>query len=101
MLLRDLVITVSETMRQEIVSFPSAQVSTAYNDVDQSGFQTSPERMVDTRCKDALPESFILSAGHLETHKNYPKLIEATARIRGRGREHQFRHPCRPSGAAL
>ncbi len=69
MLLRDLVITVSQTMRQEIVAFALAQVSTEYNGVDQSVFQTSSERMVETRCKDALPESFILSVGHLETRK--------------------------------
>lgn len=82
------VITVSETMRQEILAFhPSARVSTVYNGIDPTALETCLAKMLETRRKFSLPENFILSVGHLEARKNYPTLIDAVGKLRTEGRD--------------
>ena len=80
------VITVSETMKQEILGFyPKASISVIYNGLDATAFATVTEAQLDAvRRKYRLPEDFILAVGHLEPRKNYLCLIEAIARLRDR-----------------
>ncbi len=79
----DHVITVSETMKQEIQSFfPRASVSVIYNGLDAAEFTNISEVDLQAfRIKFALPENFILAVGHLEKRKNYLHLIDAMARL--------------------
>ena len=84
----DRVITVSQTMRQEILTFaPRAAVSVVYNGIDVDAFErvTEQEREA-VRQKFSLPGEFVLAVGHLERRKNYPRLIEAIGLLRDRGR---------------
>jgi glycosyltransferase involved in cell wall biosynthesis len=84
----DHVITVSETMKVEILDFyPGVPISVIYNGLDARAFDSVTESdLLATRQKFALPEEFILAVGHIERRKNYPRLIEAIARLRDRGR---------------
>ncbi len=83
----DHVITVSETMKQEILGFfPKASISVIYNGLDITEFANVTEANLQTvRLKYGLPENFILAVGHLERRKNYLRLIDAMARLRDRG----------------
>lgn len=83
----DHVITVSETMKQEILGFfPRVSISVIYNGLDAAEFATLTEANLQAfRRKHRLPENFILAVGHLERRKNYLRLIDAMARLRDRG----------------
>jgi len=83
----DCVITVSETMKQEILGFfPDASISVIYNGLDLTGFaKVTKSDLQAVRCKYGLPENFVLAVGHLERRKNYLRLIDAMARLRDRG----------------
>lgn len=83
----DRVITVSHTMRREILAFaPDAAVSVVHNGLDPSAFDTVTEdQRRAVREKHRLPEDFVLAVGHLERRKNYLRLIAAAARLRDRG----------------
>ena len=73
------VITVSETMRQELLAIaPSSAVESVYNGVDPSLFE-APGDIEEVRKRLDLPQRFLLAVGHLETRKNYARLIEAFA----------------------
>lgn len=84
----DHVITVSESMRREILKFsPGVQASVVYNgiaieDYAAIGFQ----RLADVKEKFDLPNGFLLSIGHFEKRKNYSRLIEALALLNRQGR---------------
>jgi glycosyltransferase involved in cell wall biosynthesis len=83
----DQVITVSETMRAEIMAFyPDARVSVVYNGLNPELFSavTAPD-IHDVRRKFGLPSQFILAVGHFERRKNYLRLIDAIALLRDRG----------------
>lgn len=69
----DLVVTVSETMRQELLSIePTALIATIHNGIDPAPFQqASPDP--------EYPSHFLLAVGHFEPRKNYPALIAAMA----------------------
>ncbi|MEF2072047.1 glycosyltransferase family 4 protein [Consotaella aegiceratis] len=84
----DRIITVSQTMRQEILNFqPRAEVSVVYNGLEAQAFELSTEdEQSAVRCKFGLPSEFVLAVGHLERRKNYLRLIEAIALLRDRGR---------------
>jgi glycosyltransferase involved in cell wall biosynthesis len=82
----DHVITVSESMRKEILAFDArAKVTVVYNGLDAASF-----RLIDEAQKNAviakfgLPDQFILAVGHFERRKNYGALIEAMARLKSR-----------------
>lgn len=85
----DCVITVSEAMRQEILTFePRARVSVVYNGLDPAPVrEVTSDQMEAVRRKFALPAEFVLAVGHFEARKNYVRLVEAIARLRGTGRE--------------
>ena len=84
----DHVITVSEAMRDEILSlYPGVPISVIYNGLDAHNYDEILENnMTEVRQKYALPEEFILAVGHFEKRKNYLRLVEAIARLRDRGR---------------
>ncbi|MBI1920099.1 MAG: glycosyltransferase family 4 protein [Geobacter sp.] len=84
----DHVVTVSETMKKEILSFYSGvPISVIYNGLDVREFDGIPEtELLAARRKFALPEEFILAVGHFERRKNYLSLIDAIALLRDRGR---------------
>jgi glycosyltransferase involved in cell wall biosynthesis len=84
----DRVITVSESMKEEILGFfPGTPISVIYNGLDAVGFDDIPEAdLAAARRKFALPGEFVLAVGHLEKRKNYLRLVDAIARLRDMGR---------------
>lgn len=84
----DHVITVSESMKKEILSFyPDVAISAIYNGLDVGEFdRVSAADLSEFRRKFELPEGFVLAVGHFESRKNYPRLIDAIALLRDRGR---------------
>lgn len=84
----DHVLTVSEFMKSEIEArFPGKDVSRLYNGIDVADFRgVSKEQTARFRQKYSLPTKFVLSVGHLERRKNYPRLIEALKVLKDRGR---------------
>ena len=84
----DHVITVSETIKQEILSFfPKVSISVIHNGLDATQFAAVSEVDLQVvRRKFSLPENFILAVGHLELRKNYLSLIDAMAKLRDWGR---------------
>lgn len=85
----DHVVTVSETMRREILDIePKAEVTTIYNGIDPAPFRSVPQfSLSETRERFALPDKFLLAVGHLERRKNYPLLIEAVAALGRQGQQ--------------
>lgn len=84
----DHVITVSESMKNEILSFyPDVPISVIHNGLDtyKPDFVTLAD-LQEFRRKFALPEVFMLAVGHFESRKNYLRLIDAIALLRDRGR---------------
>lgn len=83
----DRVITVSHTMKDEILAFyPDIPISVVYNGLDAQSFDNvSEEDKKAFRQKYTLPPNFILAVGHLEKRKNYLNLIEALVHLRDRG----------------
>jgi glycosyltransferase involved in cell wall biosynthesis len=83
----DHVITVSETMKKEILSFfPKTSISVIYNGLDAAPFSRVTEAaLLAFIRKYELPKNFVLAVGHLERRKNYLHLIDAMARLRDRG----------------
>ncbi len=83
----DHVITVSESMKNEILSFyPDVPISVIYNGLD--AYKPDSVTLADLqefRLKFALPEVFMLAVGHFESRKNYLRLIDAIALLRDRG----------------
>jgi len=84
----DHVLTVSESMKQEILDFfPGVPISVVYNGLDAKIFDSIKDSDLRAlRHKHRLPESFIMAVGHLERRKNYLRLIDAIARLRDQGR---------------
>lgn len=84
----DHVITVSEAMKKEILSyFPRNEVTVIYNGLDTGPYALiSDSDCLAVRRKFSLPSEFVLAVGHIEARKNYPRLIDAVARLRDRGR---------------
>jgi len=82
-----LIVTVSEAMKNEILSFfPAARVHVVYNGIDTGDYVLFGREDLDkTRLKFGLQAGFILSVGHLEARKNYRRLIESLALLRERG----------------
>jgi glycosyltransferase involved in cell wall biosynthesis len=86
----DHVITVSESMKNEINHFyPHVPISVIFNgfDIDETN-SISDLDLLAIRRKFSLPLEFILAVGHLESRKNYLRLVDAIALLRNRG------HPC-------
>jgi len=83
----DHVITVSEAMKKELLSFfPNISISVIYNGLDASRFCNISEHDLSTfRQKYNLSEAYILAVGHFEKRKNYLRLVEAIKQLRDRG----------------
>lgn len=83
----DHVLTVSESMKQEIHAiYPDVPISVVYNGLDAGIFESITENdLASFRRIHGLPDSFILSVGHLEKRKNYSRLIDCIARLRDQG----------------
>lgn len=83
----DQVITVSESMRNEILEFyPDLPISVVYNGIDTNNFDViSDADLFSVRHKFGLPEDFLLSVGHFEKRKNYLNLVDALAILHARG----------------
>jgi glycosyltransferase involved in cell wall biosynthesis len=83
----DHVITVSQTMKEEILRFfPGVSISVIYNGLESYEFDSvNSIDMHDVRQKYQLPNEFVLAVGHYEKRKNYLHLIDAMARLRDRG----------------
>jgi len=84
----DHVLTVSETMKEEILSFyPGLPISVIHNGLDARAYdRISDSELSAVRRRFALPDEFVLAVGHFETRKNYLRLIDAIAWLRDRGR---------------
>ena len=83
----DHVITVSETMKNEILGFyPDLKISVIYNGININDFgNVSDDEAQRIRQKYQMPEQFIMTIGHLEKRKNYLRLIEALEILHSRG----------------
>ncbi len=84
----DHVVTVSDTMKQEIRALqPKAAVTTIYNGIDIEAFGGVAEAdAAETGRRFGLPPGFVLAVGHLEARKNYDGLIRAVRQLRDSGR---------------
>lgn len=84
----DRLITVSESMKKEILNFyPKTSISVIYNGVNAGEYgNVSASDMQIFRLKYALPKEFLLAVGHFEKRKNYLNLIDAVARLHEQGR---------------
>lgn len=85
----DHVITVSEAMKEEILSFfPDISISVVYNGLDASGFDDVSEHDLSAfQKKYNLPDAYVLAVGHFEKRKNYFRLVEAIKQLRDRSVE--------------
>lgn len=85
----DHVVTVSESMKKAILNFnPGIGVSVVYNGM--SSGSTAPLSLEDVAAfqeKFAIVGGYVLAVGHNEARKNYPRLIDAMARLHARGIE--------------
>ena len=78
----DHVITVSDTIRTEVLSLqPRARATTIYNGIPE----TTVARLDEAPSGGSRSEGYLLSVGHLEPRKNYGVLIRAVALLRDRG----------------
>ena len=86
----DKIITVSKTMKSEILSFfPNANVEFLYNGIDLSEFALPDQsHQINTRKKYNLPTDFLLSVGHFEHRKNYSNLINALKTLKNDGHDY-------------
>jgi glycosyltransferase involved in cell wall biosynthesis len=78
------IIAVSETARGEILShYPTASIEVVYNGINAPDFESvTTEQMLEVKKRLKLPQDFVLTVGHFERRKNYPKLVEAAAWLR-------------------
>lgn len=83
----DHVITVSNSMRKEILRFsPNTYVSVVYNGIDPHEATNVTKRQVtEYLTKYRLPKEYVLAVGHFEARKNYPRLIKAISLLKKRG----------------
>jgi len=83
----DLVITVSNAIKKEILDFcPKANVKVIHNGIDPEAYHSlSGEDLSKIKESLNLPQKFILSVGHLEKRKNYPRLLEAISSLNLKG----------------
>jgi glycosyltransferase involved in cell wall biosynthesis len=73
----DLIVTVSEAMRSEIMNFrPGVRVAVVPNGLDDDRPSVAGD-CGPTLERLGLPRQFLLAVGHLEPRKNYPALVDA------------------------
>lgn len=83
----DRVVTVSNAMKQALLAVnPRLDVSVVYNGLDQAALAPVPaQAKADFEAKFGLGQGYVLSVGHIEARKNYPRLVDAMARLHARG----------------
>ena len=81
------VVTVSDAMKQALHEVdPAARVSVVYNGVsDASAAPVSSAELAAFKAKFAVDEGYVLAVGHIEARKNYPRLVDAMAKLVARG----------------
>lgn len=88
----DKIITVSETMQNEILQhYPAANISYLYNGLDLESFLSN--KVITLPVLDSLPsmpENFLLSVGHFEDRKNYDSLIDAIYSLKAADRNYSL-----------
>ena len=86
----DHILTVSNSMKQEILEFfPAAQVSFIHNGINREIFENlSSSQLEHTDKTFNLPAEFILSVGHFEERKNYINLIKAIQLLKQQGKNY-------------
>lgn len=81
------VVTVSEAIKKALNDVsPGAAVSVVYNGVSETS--TAPVSAADVaafKSKFAIDEGYVLAVGHIEARKNYPRLVDAMAKLGGQG----------------
>lgn len=85
----DSVITVSETMKNEILNLcPDSNISVIYNGLNYQSFGEVPQNIIENiKTNLKVPREFILSVGHFEERKNYENLIDAIKILKNNGLE--------------
>ncbi len=85
----DRVLTVSEASKRDILRFfpvPAGKVEVVPNGIDERFYcEPSPDEVARVRERYLLHGPFLLYTGNIKPHKNLERLIEAFARVRGRG----------------
>lgn len=83
----DILITVSEAMKQELLQFyPRQQISVIYNGLNLKAFDQDISLYLDVfREKYSIFGEFILAVGHIEHRKNYSGLLDCMALLRDWG----------------
>ena len=83
----DHIITVSHAMKAQILEIaPEARITPIYNGIDPKRWEMAPGAAASARDALGIPPEFLLSVGHLESRKNYVRLVEAVAALRAAGR---------------
>jgi glycosyltransferase involved in cell wall biosynthesis len=88
----DHIITVSQAMRQEILKFfPEISLSVIYNGIDLYNRENiSEEELIKFQKKHNINDKFILAVGHIETRKNYTRLIQAFSILKNKGFDYKL-----------
>ena len=84
----DLIVTVSDVIKQELSSFsPLKPIHVIPNGIQSSSFNSPPstEHLHQFSTNHKLKSGFLLSVGHLEPRKNYSVLIDAIGHLRDHG----------------
>jgi glycosyltransferase involved in cell wall biosynthesis len=83
----DHVVTVSEAMKAEILEFfPHNSISVLYNGLNYKNFNNISNLDCESFLnKYLLPSGYLLAVGHLETRKNYHRLISSLLLLSKRG----------------
>jgi len=84
----DVLVTVSNSMKRELLPLCcDTPIRVIYNGINSSSFMAkpTPREVSAFRVKYKLFSGFLLSVGHLETRKNYPRLLESVALLRSWG----------------
>ena len=81
------VVTVSQSMKQALLSVdPGARICVICNGLGEaSRTPVSPADIAAFKSKFVIDEGFILAVGHIEARKNYPRLVDAMAKLGARG----------------
>lgn len=89
----DAVVTVSHSMKVELLPYcGDTPIHVVYNGVDLSSMMAPPSSIEFTTflAKYNLEPGFLLSVGHLEARKNYPRLLTAIALLRSWGANYRL-----------
>jgi glycosyltransferase involved in cell wall biosynthesis len=88
----DHIITVSETMRKEIIKFfPKVSLSVIYNGINfYNRSIIYQQNLSEFKEKYNIDGKFILAVGHIESRKNYARLIESFFILKNKGYDHKL-----------